>query len=82
MDLTTIDPTSDETERTSKDVVRHFQQAFHLDDPSEVEVNGGNDVSSSSLKIKASIAQAHDVEAAMSQDHFPGLQRQFSVLFR
>ncbi|PVD26126.1 hypothetical protein C0Q70_13794 [Pomacea canaliculata] len=82
VDLTTIDPTSDETERTSKDVVRHFQQAFHLDDPSEVAVNSGNDVSSSSLKIKASIAQAHDVEAAMSQDHFPGLQRQFSVLFR
>ena len=77
MDLTTIDPTSEETEETSAEVVNHLRQVYYQDDVTEA-----NGVISGDVKPKEGRRKKGTVDAVERPDIYPGLWRQFSVLYR
>ncbi|XP_070188788.1 ATP-binding cassette sub-family G member 8-like [Littorina saxatilis] len=79
VDLSTLDPTSEETEESTAEVVRHLQQVYYQDDV--MEANG---VMSGSIKPSKDDRRGSpgNLELPDDGDIYPGLRRQFSVLFR
>lgn len=82
MDLSTIDPTSEETEEATAEVVEHLQHSYRQDD-----VKKADDVKTADDAMKANVTSERARRVALTEslqtpDIYPGVWRQFSVLFR
>ncbi|KAL8617303.1 hypothetical protein ACOMHN_061017 [Nucella lapillus] len=77
VDLTTIDPTSEETEEATEEVVSRLQHLYRQND-----VTDSDDVMSDETRAREVRRRRNTLEEAFTTDSHPGLHRQVSVLFR